>query len=52
MFVWANDDKDEGISIKLDDAGNLIRFSIDSDTENSAGDSLSKLEKEKGQSDS
>jgi len=45
MFVWANDDKDEGISIKLDDAGNLIRLSIDCDTENSAGDSLSKLEK-------
>ncbi len=33
MFVWANDEKDEGITIKLDSAGNLIRLSIDSNAE-------------------
>ena len=33
MFVWADDEKEEGITIKLDSAGNLIRLSIDRDTE-------------------
>jgi len=45
MFVWENDEKDEEVSIELDGTGNLIRLSIDSDAENSAEDSLSKLEK-------
>lgn len=45
MFVWADDEKDEEVSIELDDMGNLIRLSIDSDVENPAEDSLSELGK-------